>query len=625
MSEDAQSSGEKACVVAIDVDKRQAYIFETDKLREMLGASRIIDGTRDKAKEYFKDDGLHIFSPVSGEIRVWAPAADREKLLKATWQLREWLNERGVEHSVAYCEADEADFRNDADGRSPDPTLSEVHKTLGRRVTSIKAAKPGPDARPRCSLFAACQIHALDPANVWQPQRKTDEDEPRRELVGFRAAWKLDAWEKERKRLYDTWLKQPVLKRLQPVLKRLAELRPEIHATVSKPPGMTLGDLSDLLDRPGEAGDQYIAFICCDGDSMGKVLTKLSWNHPEWKKNKPAEKREPWERNHDFSVALDDAIRDAARAGILATLDTETFREYLSKRFSERARKAQKENKQVELELPVLPQLCGGEDMWIVAHRGVALQLAIAFGREYEELARCPHHHEGIIEIARTLAPVDDKLTLSFGIAFAKAGFPVHAMVDAAEKLLKSAKALRKDNLKEKGRPAPKEGCIDWHWIESSLTEDVEDARARWRYRDDDRQVLHLTTRPWSISETQAFIDATHRLARLPRRKREQIETIVRLGRELSLLAWESWWKSLRPEERADFEGVNTALPDAFRLCHPSTDPWRNLGTPEQPRWVTPLLDLLALQHVLGIEGKQLSRPATSTAGVRQEAAHAAS
>ena len=55
-----------ACAVWIEVDGRQRYLFETDKLAEILGASRVIAETVTKAGEYFPT--CHVFQPVSGEI-----------------------------------------------------------------------------------------------------------------------------------------------------------------------------------------------------------------------------------------------------------------------------------------------------------------------------------------------------------------------------------------------------------------------------------------------------------------------------------------------------------------------------------------------------------------------------
>ena len=58
-----------ACVVAVEVDGRQAYLFESDKLREMLGASRIIAQSVEHARTLFIEKaGLHLHGPVSGVI-----------------------------------------------------------------------------------------------------------------------------------------------------------------------------------------------------------------------------------------------------------------------------------------------------------------------------------------------------------------------------------------------------------------------------------------------------------------------------------------------------------------------------------------------------------------------------
>ncbi len=115
-----------ACVVSIEVDGRQAYIFETDKLQERLGASRILDNMREQAEGLARKSSgkVMIYSPVSGAIGAWAEKTNRSELLNFAWKLREWLAEHGVEHRIGYLETDKRHFTEPGNG-TPVANLSE--------------------------------------------------------------------------------------------------------------------------------------------------------------------------------------------------------------------------------------------------------------------------------------------------------------------------------------------------------------------------------------------------------------------------------------------------------------------------------------------------------------------
>lgn len=617
-----------ACVVAIDVDGRQRYVFETDKLREMLGASRIIDGTRQLAERHVPPvrgdtppKAPFLFAPVSGEVRLWAPHAERQALLDKTWEICEFLRERGVEHSAVYLETKAAHFEDTFSAGTPvgAASLKEVYSEIAAALGAVKNAKPWPDARPRCALFAPCRIHGYDPANVWEPCRPVQEDEPRRELVGFRASKKLEAWTNERDEFYKNLLLTPIWTRLDALRQQGLVAVGEDEIDLKRP--IMFSDLAEAMESGEKRGDQFMAFVCADGDGLGNVLRHLDWNSAEW----GDDGLRPWQRNAEFARGMENLVRRALGEAI-AEVVLPGGGEADAKRIRDRSVANLLSKGGARVNLPVLPQLQGGEDLWIVCRREVAIDLARWFADHFKEYANGHADFSGVtaaLEVAHKLAAADTSaagltapeseiLTISAGIAFAKSGYPVHAMVDSAESLLKTAKALRKGNLPWRNLELA-EGCIDWYWIESSLSESVDDSRRRgWVYQDES-SLYHLSTRPWSSSETAKFVEAARELQRIPRRKREQLESILRLGSELSELAWQSWRKGLTKCERERLDQkVNASLPEALRLPDVTKSPW--LGRHEvsgirandieiKDEFRTPLLDLLALQHVYGWEG----------------------
>ena len=663
-----------AWAVSIEVDGRQRYLFETDKLQEMVGASAIMRELAETARVLEGDVGykesVHVFQPASGEVRAWS--TDRELALGFTWKLRKWLTERGVEHTavILQCRKDHfvCDLPPDHHGRlapqdqQPDeatdlpsetcyPSLAWVHQSLSALARRVKNAKPGSDARPVCSLFEACRLHGLDFANEWNPKEDREGLEKRRALRGYRARAKFRARQADHVRLIDLNVRRPLYDRGKFLVSQDdcdTDLRNWVEGNLSQPldRAITIDNLTlDPVERfdDDERTDQFVAFACADGDGMGRLLTGLNWNLTDWGEGGDPHgfgALRPWERNRAFSAALDDVVRKAfLTAAAEVTLPDLAALERLH---------AAAKTQNSRFVIPVLPQIQGGDDLWTITRKTVALRMSRLFASNVQKgMKECPIIERGRTisesnsgEAARSLRDMegDDKgtgggarrpacsdqatsLSVSQGIAFAKAGHPVHAMIEAAESLLDSAKALRKGQAWRRRQPA--EGCIDWHWIESSLSETVGDARARGAayVAPDTGDVMLLTTRPWTQTQAECFERAA-RLFRdkkegVPRRKREQLDGILRRGRVLSLVAWEAWWKRLRDCEREAVRNTTKALKCSWETwCLPRSDddgmwkqldvnPWFYVGELAEGEgtrryYVTPFLDLLALDDLAG-------------------------
>jgi len=579
-----QSECQKTAYVAsIEVDGRQKYLFESDKLREMLGASRLMNETRKQAKAFWFGAQVQIFQPASGEIRAWS--AEKTALLQGCWKAKKWLTAHGLPHTIALTEVPLEHLTSN----TASADLHAVHQALGERARQLKNNKFYPDAQPHLALFANCRIHALDPATRWQPEADTDpkRQHARRGLTGERAEAKLASWEQSKVRLYSE---------MSQALAQKIGLEPgQLQRAVS------FSNLSETADTDQPREDQYIAFVCADGDGMGNLLESLNWNQTfvqaTDKHQKQWNEAEPWERNRHFSDAYDQCIHEAFQEALEAVMLNDEMQ--LAKWQQQIA-----EKQPVRIHLPLLPQLLGGDDFWMVADRAVALDLCQQFSEKYAQKTANNDWLKAAVEITQQQL----SLTISLGVAFAKATYPASAMIDLAEQLLKSAKALRKGHCW--GRTAEASACLDWHWIESSRSESLAAARADGAAYASQDQILLLSSKPWPVTQIASFKTAAAHLQKIPRRKREQLETILRLGYRPSLLAWESWWKGLDIKHQEIFYDLNQALPESWQLPQKKgtvgIEPWKELGTTaeNQSVYVTPLLDLLALQHVLGLEGQ---------------------
>jgi hypothetical protein len=357
------------------------------------------------------------------------------------------------------------------------------------RVRHQKDAKTGAEALPTLPYFAPCQIQPLLSANYWEARY----DEPsRRDLRS-----------------------------------RQSKLREELH--YAKRPslswGLNLGGTKlpeDMDDLVISEADSYVALLKADVDGLGRLLTRLKFEELGRELEVPAP-----EAGRLFSVALNDCVVGSVQAGF----------DELSPRSANRF-------------YPFVPFIAAGDDLFVASQRHLALELACKVGRDYAERTR----ENNVIQKALAVSGLkDEPLTLSFGILFAKKGFPMEAGSEMAEELVRNAKTKR-HALKYK------EGCVDFHWLASTGREQVGEARMRGETVRDGEVTMHLHTRPWVLSELEQALEGAEKLARLPRRKLKQLEPILRLGTDFSDLAYERWWSGLRREERELFEKALSLL-----------------------------------------------------------------
>lgn len=603
-----------ACVVSMEVDGRQNYIFETDKLQEILGASRIIARTVDLAEEFFRqEDGLFLFSPVSGEIRVWSRLEKREALLSAAWELAREMDRMGLRHSACYMETYSNHFEKPSDpgcdvsfgDYDPDPgpdhpSLAWVHRALGSLIRVKKDAGTAEDATPRCSLFAVCRMHPTDAATHWLSEDSGDEGEnedndPRRLLTGWRARKKRYFWKSERRQIYHDLVQAVWESGLVQDCDTFEYYEKRTLAEISRQFARFISSSSDL----------YIGYACGDGDGMGDLLTSLDWNDGiRWGTD---DARQPWMRNREFVKAYDALIKSAYRKSV-----SEELVRLTGSHAGTPAKLAE------DLYSKILPQLLGGDDIWIVGARQTIAMICDGFMKNYETMAtRQPEFTilRKAVEVAESIRKHRGKtatvtplaFTVSMGISYSKAAYPVSETIRYAESLMKGAKVLRKggafsNRMSNDSKPADMPtGCIDWHWVESSLPEDVGSARALGlSYVDTDSSIVHLTTRPWKRSEYSMMREAAILFQEIPRGKRENLEYMLRRGKILGDIAWMGWINHLSSDQRKTLEDVVEKLPKAMRMKDPYTSPWIETGAGTR---ATPFLDLLAFQHVFGVEG----------------------
>ena len=523
-------------LASLEVDQRQRLILQADKLQEMLGASRLIEQTVEMAKALLSNHGkIELVTPVSGVLRF--RCSDLQALGAFLWELRiRIVEDLHLPSTFTIVDVQTTDFKPSVD-------------KLEEKVRNNKDAKTGETSRPASPLFAQCLIQPQLSANCWDPQIWRHSENPRRSLVSTES-------DQRHNLSGETFSKQ---------FKKFAQL--EGFANREKK------DLWDALPKEFSqlatgSEDSYIAFVKADGDGMGRLLMQLDWDKLGMGNGAGA--------CLEFSQELEICLESSTKTAVDAV--TKEWKYSDSKRF------------------PVAPLVRAGEDYWIVCRRELAFQLAIELGNAYAEMTKKNEI------ISKALGMVEElkgeRLTLSFGILFAKQGFPFEAQLHMAESLIKNAKRFRKEHA---WGSLERTGCLDYYWLESSAREDV------IQHRDANLQIVdaghrfRLFTTPWTLPETKQFLDAAIALskANFPARKLNQLESILRLGSDFSKLAFQHWRQMLQPKEWEHIVNAVKILPARFQISEAiqSGEPFLPMAPLENQCW-TPLLDLMKIVEI---------------------------
>lgn len=213
-------------------------------------------------------------------------------------------------------------------------------------------------------------------------------------------------------------------------------------------------DLPEDLDALGSLSSppNYVGFMALDGNQMGELLDRLP--------NVPAYGR--------YSKGLADLIREQVFAAL------------------------QRYGKPREARAPFEIILIGGDDVLLMTAADIALDVALVIALGFEGASAALLKQVGLDkERAR--------LTLAGGVVLAHAGFPIAAMHELAEALLRSAK-------KECAQAKYETGALDFLVVSGGQT-DLDEARAAIPHR-----------RPYRLQDMGNLLQHTRKLkaARFP-------------------------------------------------------------------------------------------------------------
>lgn len=184
--------------------------------------------------------------------------------------------------------------------------------------------------------------------------------------------------------------------------------------------------------------NDWIAIIHADGNGLGQVVQRVGKDRSMFK---------------EFSEKLDNATTISAQKAFGRIKDTYSLKE--------------------DGFIPIRPIVLGGDDFTFLCRADLALDYVTAFIDEFELNTR--EHLGDILKNFNVFENETDKrLTACAGIAYIKSSFPFYYGYNLAETLCSRAKKDAKDKQEIKeGKELPK-SCLMFHKVQDSFTEEWE-------------------------------------------------------------------------------------------------------------------------------------------------------
>lgn len=513
----------KTYVVVIDTPSVKQFVFGTDALAESRGASALLDRLHREDLSAWLRAGI---SQAGGELeRVYAGGGSAQFLFHdcalavvervVAEAARRFRIETGGEVRLAYgiAELESVSAYRHA--------LRTAHFRMRsqREMGCLSRATPLLPFMKECE--SASHLPAI-PSRDWGPEgRRALSDASCRKREEARRAKRHGAWAK--------WMSQLAENGPWPHEDDWAHLRP---ASSTK--------IGDCSQRRG-----YVGLVYADGNRMGQVVQQL---------DDPAIFRQ-------FSEIVDQGICEACHTALERVCSAEIAHV--------------RANRGGHDILPADILLAGGDDLLVMLPADRALWFAAQVSEQFErvtqhKMARLNGKSRSLLE--RLLSA--DGLTISCGVALARANYPFYLLLELAEALLGSAK--RGGLLPPgSGHASPSGSRIDFHLVSGASSHELEYVRER-DYCCTSGNVPR-TLRPYTrdgLARLRAAA-STLRRAGFPRSKLHALQEASldplqhRAQERIREIFARCQHAENRSQRRALWEAIEHLTPEGFRLDFP--------------------------------------------------------
>ena len=257
-------------------------------------------------------------------------------------------------------------------------------------------------------------------------------------------------------------------------------------------------------------GDSFIGFVYSDGDGLGDFLKNV--------KKVYATEKEYLKFMRKFSVILDRNTKYVLKEVIKKMYDAEKFikKKTILKDGKPKYEIINREKKIVEKSVIGEFLIVGGDDVCAVFPADLAIEISYEFQKQFEE--KMKKFTE--IENQKNKKKNPENITSSCGVVIAKNKTPMFQLFEQGLKLQKSAKAKRyQENKNREGKV--RTGYIDFQVIGNEGNVNIKEYRKKWYNKfnkeDKNKGELHVSRRPYSISglENEEYKDVSESIDKL--------------------------------------------------------------------------------------------------------------
>ena len=246
-------------------------------------------------------------------------------------------------------------------------------------------------------------------------------------------------------------------------------------------------------------GDSFIGFVYSDGDGLGDFLKNVK------KVYTTEEKYLKFMRK--FSVILDRNTKYVLKEVIKGMYENGKF---VNKKPILKDGKILKDEKGEKIEKSVIGEflIVGGDDLCAVFPADLALEISAKFQKQFEEKMKKFTESENRNNEVKNR----ENITSSGGVVIAKAKTPMFQLFEQGLKLQKLAKGkrynenkVRDEIAKVTGNEVIRTGYIDFQVIGNEGNVDIKEYRKKWfdefDKKDENERKLHISKRPYSINK----------------------------------------------------------------------------------------------------------------------------
>ena len=246
-------------------------------------------------------------------------------------------------------------------------------------------------------------------------------------------------------------------------------------------------------------GDSFIGFVYSDGDGLGDFLKNV--------KKVYTTEEEYLKFMRKFSVILDRNTKYVLKEVIKKMYDAEKFikKKTILKDGKPKYEIINREKKIVEKSVIGEFLIVGGDDVCAVFPADLAIEISYEFQKQFEE--KMKKFTE--IENQKNKKKNPENITSSCGVVIAKNKTPMFQLFEQGLKLQKSAKAKRyQENKNREGKV--RTGYIDFQVIGNEGNVNIKEYRKKWYNKfdkeDENKNKLHISQRPYSINKLDSNI-----------------------------------------------------------------------------------------------------------------------